>query len=102
MLLKKFVFLTTKHFPLKNIFHAGLVANRKPAPDMFLLAAKEMNVQDNDALVIEDSIIGVQAAKAANIKALAYTGCSNINPELLIGAGAYASFHDFNKINLEL
>lgn len=55
-----------------NIFSFEDVARGKPAPDLFLHAAKTMNVPAAQAIVVEDSLTGVIAAKAAGMRALAY------------------------------
>lgn len=47
------------------------VANSKPAPDVFLLAAQRLNVSPARCLVMEDSINGILAAKAAGMYCLA-------------------------------
>ena len=44
------------------------VALGKPAPDMFLLAAKRMGVPPEECLVFEDGLLGIQAAHAAGMK----------------------------------
>ena len=49
------------------------VANPKPAPDTFLKAAEGLGVEPGKCLVIEDSIFGVAAAKAAGMKCIAVT-----------------------------
>lgn len=44
------------------------VEHGKPAPDMFLLAAKKMGVAPSQCLVFEDAEPGIQAAEAAGMK----------------------------------
>jgi beta-phosphoglucomutase len=44
------------------------VVRKKPAPDLFLMAANKLNVNANDCLVFEDSPAGVEAAKRASMK----------------------------------
>ncbi len=43
------------------------VANGKPAPDVFLLAAKRLRVAPSDCVVIEDGLHGMMGAKAAGM-----------------------------------
>ena len=59
------------------------VKHSKPAPDIFLKASKELNVEPENCLVIEDSSNGVKAGHAAGMKVIAYH-----NPEF--PAGDYA------------
>jgi beta-phosphoglucomutase len=56
----------------------------KPAPDVFLLAAKQLAISPVHCLVVEDAIAGVAAAKAAGMKCLAVTTTNP--PEKLIEA----------------
>jgi HAD superfamily hydrolase (TIGR01509 family) len=57
-----------------RMFSASEVANGKPAPDLFLHAARRMGVEPAGCLVVEDSRYGVQAARAAGMDALGYAG----------------------------
>jgi HAD superfamily hydrolase (TIGR01509 family) len=57
-----------------RVFSASEVPNGKPAPDLFLHAAERMGVDPSRCVVVEDSRYGVQAARAANMDALAYAG----------------------------
>ncbi len=63
----------------ENHFTIDMVKNGKPAPDLFLLAAKTMGYTPNDCVVIEDSIAGIQAAKAAGIQCIAFVGAEGNN-----------------------
>jgi len=50
------------------------IAKGKPDPEVFLRAAAACGVAPNRCVVVEDSMAGVQAGKAANMKVLAITG----------------------------
>ncbi|MFQ6035530.1 MAG: HAD family hydrolase [Sedimentisphaerales bacterium] len=49
------------------------VKNKKPHPELFLLAAKRLGIKPANCVVIEDAPNGVQAAKAAGAKCIAVT-----------------------------
>jgi HAD superfamily hydrolase (TIGR01509 family) len=57
-----------------RIFSAFDVPNGKPAPDLFLLAARSMGAEPHDCVVVEDSRSGVEAARAAGMHCFAYAG----------------------------
>ncbi len=61
-----------------NIFTASEVKFGKPAPDLFLLASKRMQVEPKRCLVIEDSVMGISAATAAGMNVWHYTGASHL------------------------
>ena len=55
-----------------NIFSAYDVGAWKPEPDLFLHAAKTMNVDPTKCYVIEDSLVGLQAANRAEMHCIYY------------------------------
>ena len=57
-----------------RIFSATEVRHGKPAPDLFLHAAHAMGFDPASTAVVEDSVPGVQAARAAGMRALAFAG----------------------------
>lgn len=57
-----------------RIFSATDVARGKPAPDIFLHAAANMGAAPSACVVVEDSAIGVAAARSAGMTVLAYAG----------------------------
>ena len=57
-----------------RIFSATDVEEGKPAPDLFLYAARRMGIEPATCAVVEDSPFGVQAAHAAGMTAFAYAG----------------------------
>ena len=50
------------------------VPHGKPAPDIFLKAARELNADPHSSLVIEDAVAGVQAAHAAGMRCISVAG----------------------------
>ena len=79
----------------QNVFTASEVAQGKPAPDLFLYAARKMGVDPARCLVIEDSLPGVEAARAANMRVLRYTGGAHLAGRVLRHAEDVSSFEDW-------
>ena len=62
-----------------RVFSADLVEHGKPHPDLFLYSAAQMGVAAKDCLVIEDSIAGIIAAKAARMRVFGFVGGSHLS-----------------------
>lgn len=65
----------------EHVFSASEVPRGKPAPDLFLHAASRMTAEPADCLVIEDSVAGVRAARAAGMRVIGFTGGGHCGPE---------------------
>lgn len=65
-----------------RVFTASEVANGKPAPDLFLHAAARMGASPARSLVIEDSLTGIRAGRAAGMIVWRFTGGSHLGPVL--------------------
>lgn len=61
-----------------RLFTATMVPNGKPAPDLFLLCASTLAADPARCLVIEDSLNGVRAARAAGMPVWRFTGGSHL------------------------
>jgi haloacid dehalogenase superfamily, subfamily IA, variant 3 with third motif having DD or ED len=61
-----------------SIFSADMVARPKPAPDVYLLAARTLGVAPARCLVIEDSATGARAALDAGMSVIGFTGAAHI------------------------
>ena len=73
------------------VFSARDVARGKPAPDVFLHAARVLEEDPAEAIVIEDSVAGVTGGVAAGMRVIGFTGASHSWPghgEALMDAGA--------------
>jgi HAD superfamily hydrolase (TIGR01509 family) len=75
-----------------RLYTSQMVERGKPAPDLFLYAAKRMQADPSRTLVIEDSISGVRAGKAAGMTVWGFVGGSHYQSRdgkaILFEAGA--------------
>jgi HAD superfamily hydrolase (TIGR01509 family) len=60
-----------------HVFSASQVSRGKPHPDVFLFSAESMGVRPENCLVIEDSVPGVLAARAAGMPVIGFTGVAH-------------------------
>ncbi|MFQ5722540.1 MAG: HAD family hydrolase [Candidatus Aminicenantales bacterium] len=49
------------------------ITERKPSPQIFLIAAERLGTRPEDCIVFEDAPVGIAAAKAANMRCVALT-----------------------------
>ncbi len=88
-----------------HVYSAEEVARGKPAPDVFLHAAKNIGVAPQKCLVIEDSINGVKAARSAEMQVWGFLGGGHVWPELrqqLFDAGAHDIVENHNQLTARL
>lgn len=87
-------------FELRNYFDyivtGDYVSKSKPEPDIFLYAAKKLDVDPKECLVIEDSHNGVLAAKKANMKCIGYKNLNSGDQDL---SKADLTINNFKNIN---
>lgn len=84
-----------------NLFSATAVARGKPAPDIFLHAANQMDIHPSRCAVIEDSPAGIEGAIAAGMMAIGFLGGSHIragHAERLNAAGAHGLAHTYADV----
>jgi HAD superfamily hydrolase (TIGR01509 family) len=84
-----------------NIFSATQVKRGKPAPDLFLFAAGQMQTSAARCVVIEDSVPGITGARAAGMAVLGFHGGSHCRPgyaDKLRAAGAIMTFDDMRQL----
>lgn len=89
------------YFDEGTLFSAEQVAHSKPAPDVFLFAAEQMKAASEKCLVIEDSVTGITAAKAAGMTVLAYLGGAHVSAvwrESVKAAQPHAMFDDMRAL----
>ncbi|MEA3451678.1 MAG: hexitol phosphatase HxpB [Bacteroidota bacterium] len=63
-----------------KIIHSGEYEKKgKPAPDIFLTTSKKLNINPENCIVFEDSVLGVKAGKSAGMKVVAVPYPNNFN-----------------------
>jgi HAD superfamily hydrolase (TIGR01509 family) len=79
-----------------RLFSATEVPRAKPAPDIFLFAAERMGASPAHTAVVEDTVNGVRAGRAAGMTVFGYV---DLTPaERLIEAGASRTFDDMRDL----
>ena len=95
-----------EHFKLANWFESdkivysdGIIPG-KPAPDVYQIAAKNLNLAAEDCIVVEDALSGIESAKNANIGKIVAI-CSEESPELYKNipyvSDIINNFYEFDK-----
>jgi HAD superfamily hydrolase (TIGR01509 family) len=76
-----------------RIYSSKAVARPKPHPDLFLHAAADIGVAPSRCVVIEDSVLGVTAGIAADMRVLAYCPDGGVSEMQALGATPFHSMH---------
>jgi HAD superfamily hydrolase (TIGR01509 family) len=79
-----------------RIFASNDVEHAKPAPDVFLLAAKQLDAVPERCAVIEDSVNGVAAGLAAGMTVFAYA--SGVTSERELAREGVTIFYDMREL----
>ncbi len=84
-----------------HVYSASLVPRGKPHPDIFLHAAAQVGVEPARAVVIEDSVLGVEAGIAAGMTVIGVLAASHIRDghgERLSASGAHHVAENFEEV----
>ena len=91
-----------KYISSQYFFTVDMVKQGKPAPDLFLLAAKTKGYKPEDCIVIGDSLNDFAGAKAANMQCIAFVGAEGNDTEeyrkKCINAGVIAVCSTMNEV----
>ncbi len=89
-----------EHIPIRNYFFSVIdstqITHGKPHPEIFLKAAVSVNAVSSECIAFEDSLPGIQSAKAAGMKVVALT-TTHTAEEL---QGADLIIKDYTEISL--
>jgi beta-phosphoglucomutase family hydrolase len=78
------------------VVHGGMVARNKPAPDVYLEAARRLGVAPNRCLAVDDAPPGIEAARAAGMTVIAVTSDGRDLP------GATLAVRDLDQLRAAL
>jgi len=79
-----------------RIFSVTQVAHAKPAPDVYLFAARQLGAEPSACVVVEDTPPGVQAGVAAGMTVFGF--CAHTPQQKLQAAGAHRTFEDLRRL----
>jgi len=79
-----------------RIFSVTQVARGKPAPDVYLFAARQLGAEPTACVVVEDTPPGVQAGAAAGMTVFGF--CAHTPEQKLRAAGAHRTFDDLRQL----
>ena len=88
-----------------HVYSAESVHRGKPDPAIFLFAADELQATPDQCAVVEDSVLGVRAAKSAGMTAIGFTGGEHCGPqheEALTDEGADLVVANFAELKRSL
>ena len=101
--IRKNVLMTIEELGITNYFSSIIcgdeVSRGKPDPEMYLKTLSNLKVSNNECIIFEDSIEGVEAARNADIKVVGVT--SSQSSEKLKSVGAFKTINDYTKIRLD-
>ena len=80
-----------------SVVGAEDIDHSKPDPEIFLKAAAELNAHPSECLVVEDSKLGVEAAKRAHMKCVGYRNPNSGDQDL---SKADIVTNDFSKLKI--
>ncbi len=91
-----------KWFDIEKIVYSNGKIPGKPAPDIYKIAAKNLNIEPKDCIVVEDAISGINAANNAGIGMI--IAIASIEDDALYSSIPYVKqiIHNFDEIDKKL
>lgn len=88
-----------KWFDLEKIVYSNGKIKGKPAPDIYEIAAKNLNLNPADCIVVEDAVSGINAAKNAEIGRIIAIASVESDELYTSIPYVYQVIHNFNEID---
>jgi len=91
-----------KYFKPEKIYSFDLVGKAKPDPDIYLKAIVDNNLNKNETIILEDSVVGVKAGVNAGVKVIGLTAGGHWHEsrdeQELLDVGAFTVTDDYLKV----
>lgn len=81
-----------------NIFSCYDIGSWKPEPEIYLYAAKKMGFRPEECAVVEDSLVGVQAAKAGGFDVFAFSNTEKRSSFKLLDATVFSTMEELSNL----
>tara|TARA_Y100000996_G_C22254879_1_gene533394 strand:+ start:6 stop:584 length:579 start_codon:yes stop_codon:yes gene_type:complete len=92
----------SKYFKPERVYSFDLVGKPKPNPDIYLKAIQDNNLNKDETIIIEDSVVGVQAGVSAGVKVIGLTAGGHWyegrDEKELLDAGAFTVTNEYIKV----
>jgi len=100
---RRFIMEVLSKFQIERYFQVVVsgeeVDKGKPAPDVYYEAARQLGVDPESCVVIEDSRNGIKAAKAAGMKCIGFVNVNSGNQDLSAADRIVTSIREINPID---
>ncbi len=102
---KRWILRVLKRFDLSDYFASVLSAEEvgnktKPAPDLYLQSARNLNISPQEGLAIEDSTVGIASAKNAGFFCWGFRNGSNLSQDFSRADGEFSAFGEMRSLKL--
>ena len=95
-----------KFFAVNKVFSFDMIGKPKPEPDIYLAVINTNNLNKEETIILEDSVVGVKAGVASGVKVVGVTTgghwYKNRPTQELLDAGAFVLIDDYKKLHIEI
>ena len=95
-----------KFFAVNKVFSFDMIGKPKPEPDIYLAVINANNLNKEETIILEDSVVGVKAGVASGVKVVGVTAgghwYKNRPTQELLDAGAFVLIDNYKKLHIEI
>ena len=95
-----------KFFAVNKVFSFDMIGKPKPEPDIYLAVINTNNLNKEETIILEDSVVGVKAGVASGVKVVGVTAgghwYKNRPTQELLDAGAFVLIDNYKNLHIEI